>query len=56
MLVLIAAGLNNGEIAERLFISLGMVKRHINHLRQIEAQSRTQAIVRARSLRLLQEN
>ena len=32
MLVLIAEGLSNGEIADRLFVSDSTVKTHINHL------------------------
>jgi predicted ArsR family transcriptional regulator len=32
MLTLIASGLSNTEMAERLFVSEGAVKSHINHL------------------------
>lgn len=54
VLNLIAAGLTNAEIAERLFIAVGTVKRHINHIYgKLEVTSRTQAIARARQLRLL---
>jgi LuxR family maltose regulon positive regulatory protein len=54
VLRLIAAGLSNPEIAQELVISVGTVKRHINHIYgKLGAQSRTQAIVKARALRLL---
>jgi LuxR family maltose regulon positive regulatory protein len=54
VLALMAAGYSNAEIAERLFIAIGTVKRHINNMYgKLEVQSRTQAIAKARSLHLL---
>jgi len=54
VLRLIAAGLSNLEIARELVIAAGTVKRHINHIYgKLGVQSRTQAIVKARELRLL---
>jgi LuxR family maltose regulon positive regulatory protein len=54
VLRLIAAGLSNREIAEELYIAVGTVKRHINHIYgKLGVHSRTQALVRARELNLL---
>ncbi len=54
VLDLIAGGLSNAEIAARLFIAVGTVKRHINNIYgKINVTSRTQAIVKARELRLI---
>ena len=54
VLDLIARGLKNREIAQRLHIATGTVKRHINNIYgKIGVHSRTEAIVRARELRLL---
>jgi LuxR family maltose regulon positive regulatory protein len=54
VLGLIAAGYSNAEIAQRLFITLGTVKRHINNLYgKLGVQSRTQAVAKGRELRLL---
>jgi LuxR family maltose regulon positive regulatory protein len=54
VLDLIAAGLSNSEIARRLFISPGTVKRHINHIYgKLAASSRTEAVAKARHLRLI---
>lgn len=54
VLALIAQGLSNQEIAERLFIGVSTVKKHINHLYgKLGVVSRTQALVRARELHLL---
>ncbi len=56
VLHLIAAGLSNQEIAERLIISISTVKTHINRIfSKLDVQSRTQALVRARELGLLGE-
>lgn len=54
VLLLVAEGLANKEIAERLFISLHTVKTHLRHiLRKLDVRSRTQAVSRARELRLV---
>jgi LuxR family maltose regulon positive regulatory protein len=51
VLRLIAAGASNAEIAERLFISLHTVKRHVaNLLDKLHASSRTEAAAKARKL------
>ncbi len=55
LLRLVAVGRSNQEIAQELFLALGTVKKHLNNIfGKLEAQSRTQAIVRARELNLLQ--
>lgn len=55
VLELIAQGLSNQEIANRLFISLNTVKTHTsNVLSKLDAQRRTQAIQKAKALGLLQ--
>ncbi len=54
VLHLLAAGSANREIAGRLFITVGTVKRHINNLfGKLGVHSRTQAVARARELGLL---
>ena len=54
VLALIAAGLSNPEIARELVISVGTVKRHINHIYgKLGVSSRTQAVAKARMLHLL---
>jgi LuxR family maltose regulon positive regulatory protein len=54
VLRLIAAGLSNRQIAERLFISVRTVKKHVeNSYAKLGVNSRTQAIARARELGLL---
>ncbi len=54
VLRLVAAGLSNREIADRLILSLGTVKSHIHNIYgKLDARSRTQAIARARELKLL---
>ena len=54
VLQLIAEGLSNAEIADKLVIAVGTVKRHINNIYgKLGVQSRTQAVARARELGLL---
>jgi NarL family two-component system response regulator LiaR len=54
VLGLIAAGLTNREIARRLFIAVGTVKRHINNIySKLEVRRRTEAVKRSRDLNLL---
>ena len=54
VLQLIALGLSNGEISERLVLSLNTVKGHNQKIfSKLQVQSRTEAIARARELDLL---
>jgi LuxR family maltose regulon positive regulatory protein len=54
VLGLIASGLSNREISKELYIAIGTVKRHTNHIYgKLGVHSRTQAVARARALRLL---
>jgi LuxR family maltose regulon positive regulatory protein len=54
ILRLIAAGMSNGEIAEKLVVTVGTVKWHLNNIYgKLDARSRTQAVAKARELRLL---
>jgi len=54
VLRLLAAGLSNQEIAEKLVISLSTIKTHITRIYgKLEVSSRTQAIVRARELKII---
>jgi LuxR family maltose regulon positive regulatory protein len=54
VLSLIAAGLSNREIADRLVIAVGTVKRHVNNIYgKLDVHSRTQAVAQARELRLI---
>lgn len=55
VLRLIAEGLSNQEIAARMFVSLNTVKTHTSNLfAKLDAQRRTQAVEKARSLGLIQ--
>ncbi len=54
ILLLLAAGLTNPQIAERLVIGAGTVKSHtLSIYRKLDVANRTQAIVRAQALGLL---
>ncbi len=54
VLRLVAEGLSNAEIADKLFISVGTVKTHVhNILGKLEAEGRPRAMVRARELGLI---
>ena len=54
ILLLIAKGYSNQQIADQLVISVGTVKGHVNHLlSKLNAQSRTEAVARAQHLGLL---
>ena len=56
VLRLIAAGLSNREIADRLVLALSTVKSYVNTIYgKLQVQSRTQAVARARALHLLSE-
>jgi LuxR family transcriptional regulator, maltose regulon positive regulatory protein len=55
VLDLIAAGQSNAAIAGELFIAVGTVKRHINHIYgKLGVHSRTQALAKAKELGLLE--
>jgi ATP/maltotriose-dependent transcriptional regulator MalT len=54
ILGLIAEGLSNDEIANKLFITTGTVKWHINNIfSKLAVNKRTQAVVKARRLNII---
>jgi LuxR family transcriptional regulator, maltose regulon positive regulatory protein len=54
VLELLAAGSSNQQIADRLFVALVTVKKHVSHiLDKLGAANRTEAVARARGLGLL---
>jgi two-component system, NarL family, response regulator LiaR len=54
VLELIALGLSNQEVADKLFVSLNTVKTHLSNLFiKLDVKRRTQAIQKAKELRLI---
>ncbi len=54
VLKLLAHGHTNRKIAEKLFISIGTVKNHVEHIfAKLEVSDRTQAVVRAFELKII---
>ena len=54
ILQLIAQGYSNREIARKLYITIGTVKSHTNHIySKLSVKSRTQAVAHAKSLNLI---
>jgi LuxR family maltose regulon positive regulatory protein len=54
VLRLVADGLSNREIAQKLFIAVSTVKSHTNHIYgKLGVKNRTQAAARAKALGLL---
>jgi two-component system, NarL family, response regulator LiaR len=54
VLTLMAQGLTNQQIADKLFVSLNTVKTHLSNLFQkLEVSRRTQAVQRAKELQLI---
>jgi LuxR family maltose regulon positive regulatory protein len=55
ILSMIAHGASNQEIADQLFLSVGTVKGHVNHIfSKLDVHNRTAAVARARSSRLIE--
>ncbi|MBN1680190.1 MAG: tetratricopeptide repeat protein [Anaerolineae bacterium] len=56
VLALVADGLANRAIAQHLFITVGTVKGHVNHIYgKLNVHSRTQAVARARTFGILDD-
>jgi LuxR family maltose regulon positive regulatory protein len=54
VLRLVAAGLSNREIADKLYLSPGTIKTHVHNIcGKLGANNRTQAVGRARDLGLI---
>ena len=50
----LAQGYSNQEIADKLFVSLNTIKTHLNNVySKLDVKRRTQAVVRAKELRLI---
>jgi ATP/maltotriose-dependent transcriptional regulator MalT len=54
VLVLIAEGLTNQELADQLYIGISTVKKHINHIfSKLDVKHRAEAVAHARELKIL---
>lgn len=54
VLELVAEGLSNQQIADKLFVSINTVKTHLSRLyEKLEVKRRTQAVEKAKSLQLI---
>ena len=54
VLGLVAAGLSNQDIADKLFVSTSTVKTHVsNVLAKLDASRRTEAVAQAKKLRII---
>ena len=54
VLAIIADGLTNQEIADRLYVGVSTVKKHVNHIySKLDVTHRAQAVARARALDIL---
>ncbi len=54
VLQLIATGLGNGDIAKKLFLSTGTVKRHVNNIySKLNVHSRMEAVTKAKEMKVL---
>jgi LuxR family maltose regulon positive regulatory protein len=54
VLLMIAEGHSNQDVAEKMVVTVGTVKAHISHIyRKLDVRSRTQAILKADQLNLL---
>lgn len=55
ILVLMAQGLSNREIADKTYVSVNTIKTHVsNLLLKLDAKRRTQAVIRAREMGLIE--
>ena len=54
VLIMLASGKTNREVARDLFVSVGTIKSHTGNIyRKLDAKNRTEALARARELKLL---
>jgi len=55
VLLLLAKGYSNAEIAEKLFLSVSTIKTHVSNLYfKMQVKSRTQAITKAKQLKIIE--
>ncbi|MEQ9091575.1 MAG: LuxR C-terminal-related transcriptional regulator [Balneola sp.] len=55
VLELVAQGLSNKQISEKLFVSINTTKTHLSHLyEKLEVKRRTQAVEKAKSLNIIE--